>query len=178
MRSIGLLAAAAGIALTGALAHPQITSAQTAPADGQGPRGGMTHADFDALTDARIAGIQAGLKLNADQQKLWGPVEQALRGIAKTRAQRFEEFRAHRQGQRSERPDMMQMLEMRSERATQSADDLKSLTTALKPFWASLDDQQKKLLPLLMRPAGGRMQGWHRPRDGRQAPDQAVPAKP
>jgi hypothetical protein len=58
----------------------------------------MTSEDFSSLTDARIAGIQAGLKLTAEQQQLWAPVEQALRGMAATRTQRFEERRERRRG--------------------------------------------------------------------------------
>src|SRR5215203_3430582 len=36
----------------------------------RGPFQQITRADMDALTDARVAAIQAGLKLNAEQQKL------------------------------------------------------------------------------------------------------------
>src|SRR6187549_2050476 len=41
-----------------------------------------------ALLDARIAAIHAGLKLNADQEKLWPPVEAAVRDFAKLRIDR------------------------------------------------------------------------------------------
>jgi hypothetical protein len=146
----------------------------------------MTRADFDALTDARIAAIKAGLKLSAGQEGLWAPVEKALRDQSADRAQNFERMRerrdARRQGGPRERPDMMQMLERRSEWTSQRADNLKALTDAMKPFWASLNDQQKKLLPILMRPEGGGPRHWHRhgdrrgpggpggPRPGPQAP--------
>ena len=160
MNPFAVLTAASAIALASAVAY-----AQPAPSTptGDQARGApmMTRADLDSLTDARIAGIQAGLKLTADQQKLWPPVEQALRDQAAGRAQRMEEFRARR-GERRERPDMMTMLERRSAFETQQADGLKKLTDALKPLWASLDDNQKKLLPILMRPAAGSRMRQHR----------------
>jgi zinc resistance-associated protein len=166
MRSLALLAAASAIALTGAVAYAQPSPPPAGGAGpGAGPRSTMTRSDFDALTDARIAGIKAGLKLTTEQQALWTPVEQALRDMATTRAQRFEDMRQRREARQAgprERPDMMQMLEQRSEWASQSADSLKAMATAMKPFWASLNDQQKKLLPILMRPEGG---GPRRSRD-------------
>src|ERR1700738_2798097 len=44
--------------------------------------------DRAALTDARIAAVHAGLKLNADQERLWPPVETAVRDFAKQRIDR------------------------------------------------------------------------------------------
>src|SRR3977135_1123259 len=48
----------------------------------------MKPEDRAALTDARIAAVHAGLKLNADQEKLWPPVEAAVRDFAKMRTDR------------------------------------------------------------------------------------------
>ena len=44
--------------------------------------------DRAALVDARIAAVHAGLKLSADQEKLWPPVEAAVRDFAKLRIDR------------------------------------------------------------------------------------------
>src|SRR6202040_1129648 len=44
--------------------------------------------DRAALTDARIAAVHAGLKLNPDQEKLWPSVETAVRDFAKLRIDR------------------------------------------------------------------------------------------
>src|ERR1700741_2219284 len=41
--------------------------------------------DRAAFVDARIAAVHAGLKLTADQEKLWPPVEAAVRDFAKLR---------------------------------------------------------------------------------------------
>lgn len=141
------------IAGAGAFAWAQSPPSGPGDQDGGPRRAPFSQADFDALTDARIAAIQAGLKLNPEQQKLWGPVEQALRANSTERAKRMEERRAA--GDRNQpRPDLMQRLDRRAEAATQNAQQLTALSTAMKPFWASLDENQKRLLPVLMRPSG------------------------
>src|SRR2546430_15916050 len=48
----------------------------------------MNPEDRAAFVDARIAAVHAGLKLNADQDKLWPPVETAVRELAKLRIDR------------------------------------------------------------------------------------------
>src|ERR1017187_10440881 len=48
----------------------------------------MSPEDRAAFTDARIAAVHAGLKLNSDQEKLWPPVEAAVRDFAKLRIDR------------------------------------------------------------------------------------------
>src|ERR1700724_2438109 len=50
--------------------------------------GQMNPEDKAALVDARIAAVKAGLKLNPDQEKLWPPVETAVRDFAKLRIDR------------------------------------------------------------------------------------------
>src|ERR1700709_1459536 len=48
----------------------------------------MSSEDRTAFADARIAAVKAGLKLNPDQEKLWPPVESAVRDFAKLRIDR------------------------------------------------------------------------------------------
>src|ERR1700710_1787032 len=48
----------------------------------------MSSEDRAAFADARIAAVKAGLKLNADQEKLWPPVASAVRDFAKLRMDR------------------------------------------------------------------------------------------
>src|SRR3954464_3818450 len=48
----------------------------------------MAPEDRAAFVDARIAAVHAGLKLNADQEKLWPPVEASVRDFAKLRSDR------------------------------------------------------------------------------------------
>jgi hypothetical protein len=124
----------------------------------------MNRADFNALTDAWIAAIQAGLKLTPEQQRLWGPVESALRAQAAARADRFEQRRRMMAERRDDRGsmdrdlDITQRLDRRAEwtsrfaqRATEAAQRATALSSAMKPFYASLDENQKRLLPVLLR---------------------------
>ncbi len=197
MKALATLTAASVLTLVGAAAiaqqaappsaAPNAPAATTAPASG--PRGPMGRADLDAMTDARLAGIQAGLKLNDEQRRLWGPVEQALRAEMAERAERLaeraerREERAERREERQERRaegrqagaavaprdrvDFMERIERRAERASEQAERLRNMTAAMKPFWASLDEQQRRLLPRLVRDARedrGRRDGrGHRP---------------
>ena len=157
------------------------TPPAAAPAAERPVRGpGMSRADFDALTDAWIAAIQAGLKLNPEQQRLWTPVEEALRAQAAERANRFEERRRMMAERRDDRGgadrdgDITQRLERRAEwasrraqRATENAQRMTALSNAMKPFYASLDENQKRLLPVLLRRhEDGRRMGAYGRRDG------------
>ncbi len=171
MRLVATLAAAGTLALAATAVFAQQlppSAPQAAPAPQASPdgrRGPLSGADIEALTDARIAGIQAGLRLTPEQQRLWGPVEQALRGQAAMRAKRMEERRAA--GAPGERPDLMQRLDRQAERVKERSDALQSLTTAMRPLWASLSEDQKRRLPLLLRTARvddrrGRMADHHR----------------
>ena len=171
MKRFATLAAATVMTLTGVAAVAQTAiPPQTQPTLEQAPqaqgdsarRPRLNQADFDALTDARIAGIQAGLKLNADQQRLWAPVEQAMRAMAAERSRRYEEFRQRREAGQQQRLDLAERLEQQAQRQTANAQRLTELANAVKPFYASLEENQKRLLPVLMRQGregrrGGRM---------------------
>src|SRR6266436_2681164 len=66
----------------------------------------MSPEDRAAFTDARIAAVKAGLKLTPDQEKLWPPVEAAVRDFAKLRIDRANaRMNAERDSQDSQKPD-------------------------------------------------------------------------
>ena len=165
MKPLATLAAASILAMGGAAAVAQTTPPAQPPGAPEQPasRGpGLTRSEMDSLTNARIAAIRAGLNLNADQQRLFAPLEQALRAMATERADRMEERReTGRGGQSTGRLDLSQRLEQQAERATRTAQNLTALSNAMKPFYASLDDSQKRLLPMLMRPGGRMGMGRH-----------------
>jgi hypothetical protein len=160
MKPVATLAAVSLLALGGAAAVAQPAPPPAPPPGATAPDGGpdrgpaFTRAELDSLTNARIAGIKAGLALTPDQQRLFEPVEQALRTMATNRAERMEGFRRNA-GTPPPRLDLSQRLELQAERATRAAQSLTTLSSAVKPFYASLDDSQKKLLPMLMRRGGG-----------------------
>jgi zinc resistance-associated protein len=117
-------------------------------------------ADIKAFTDARIAGLKAGLALTPDQEKSWPPVEQAIRDMAQARQARVQQWREQR---RSE--DTIGKLRARADAMTQRAVELKKLADAAEPLYRSLTEEQKHRLRFLMRGmmahhGGGHRHGW------------------
>jgi hypothetical protein len=114
--------------------------------------------DVTAYGDARIAALKAGLKLTAEQEKLWPPLEKAMRDMAKQRSDRFA-ARAS-----AERPkDPVARLKLRAERMEQTGASLKAVADAAAPLYASLDDAQKKRFRVMAHFEGRRFaQGYGR----------------
>jgi len=171
MKTIATLATAAAILAgigTYAFAQAQAPAAPpAAQAQGQA-RPGLSQDDFNRLVDARVASIKAGLKLNADQEKLWGPVETAIRNAASQRYARMEQFRQNRDQFRS--MDFMQRFEQRSTLMSERAQTSASIATALRPLWNTFSEDQKRIAPRLMRQAMNDGMGWG-PRGGRRGHD-------
>ena len=146
MKTIATIALAALLAGSGTYALAQQTPAPDAPAASQDQgrqdrRPRLSQDDFNRLVDARIASIKAGLKLTADQERLWGPVENAIRTAATERFTRFEQRPTREQRQSM---DFMQRLERRSSTMTERAQRSAAVTTALRPLWDSLTEDQKR----------------------------------
>ena len=136
----------------------------------QRPR--LSAEDRAALTDARIAGLKAGLKLTPAQEKSWPAVEAALRDRAKLRAERFDQFQKMREQRRtdpSQRGDVLERMRSRADSMATSAASMKKLADALDPLYKSLDDGQKQRFALLYR-GGGEGGGRHHFFRGFQGP--------
>src|SRR5437870_3706171 len=125
----------------------------------------MNPEDRAAFTDARIAAVHAGLKLTADQEKLWPPVEAAVKEFAKLRIDRanarmnaMRDDDRDRQGPR----DPVARLRERADAMGATAAALKKIADAADPLYKTLDDGQKRRLAILTRMEGrfGRG-GWH-----------------
>jgi hypothetical protein len=128
----------------------------------QGPRGRITAEDAQALVDARLAGVKAGLKLTVDQEKNWPAAEAAFRDLAKERIARMQERRENRQARRADKTpphqrDGIEMLRKRADILAARAAGLKRFADAAEPLYKSLDEAQKRRLHVLAR--GLRAQG-------------------
>jgi len=145
---------AAVVALTLGGAGLALAQQQTAP---QGPR--FNAEDVAAMTDARIAGLKAGLKLNAEQEKNWPAVETALRDLAKQRADRRQSRR--NSGDAAPARDAIARLRDGASYMNMRADSLKKLADAADPLYKSLDDGQKRRFGMLLRMNGGMGGGRH-----------------
>lgn len=128
----------------------------------------MSPEDRAAFADARIAAVHAGLKLNADQEKLWPPVEAAVRDFAKLRIDRANARMNARpdESQDQQKPaDPVARLRERAEAMAMSAAAMKKIADAADPLYKTLDDGQKRRLAILTRMdgrfgAGGRHHGF------------------
>jgi hypothetical protein len=121
--------------------------------------------DRAAFTDARIAAVHAGLKLTPDEEKLWPPVEAAVRDFAKMRIERANaRMKAQEGSDDAQKPDdPVARLRGRADNMATSAAALKKIADSADPLYKTLDDGQKRRLKILThmeRGFGG--EGWHR----------------
>ena len=129
----------------------------------------MNPEDRAAFADARIAAVHAGLKLTADQEKLWPPVETAVREFAKLRIDRANARMNAPQGDVSQQKpdDPLARLRERADNMATSAAAMKKIADAADPLYKTLDEGQKRRLAVLThmdRRFGGRGEGWRQRR--------------
>ncbi len=129
-----------------------------------GPMRMMSSEDRAAFVDARIAAVHAGLKLNADQEKLWPPVEAAVRDFAKLRMDRAN---ARMDAGKNDNADAqtadnpVARLRERADNMATSASTLKKIADAADPLYKTLDDGQKRRLAVLTHMEHGfGPEGW------------------
>jgi len=110
----------------------------------------MTAEDRQAFSDARIAAVHAGLKLTADQEKLWPQVEGAVRDFAKLRIDRANARMGSQDEPRDRQSDdPVSRLRARADDMAASAAAMKKIADAADPLYKTLDDAQKRRLAIL-----------------------------
>jgi hypothetical protein len=125
----------------------------------------MSAEDRAAFADARIAAVHAGLKLTPDQEKLWPPVETAVKEFAKLRIDRanarMNAMRDDTRDRQQTPDDPVARLRERAETMGTTAAALKKIADAADPLYKTLDDGQKRRLAILTHMEGrfGR-EGW------------------
>lgn len=148
----------------------------------------MSMEDRAAFVDAKIASVKAGLMLTPDQEKLWPPVETAVRDFAKQRIAFANARASERDARRAARDqkgtsdsasgdkaaadqsrDPVARLRERADRMAETATGLKKIADAADPLYKTLDEGQKRRLSMLTRMGGHH--GWRghefgRDRDG------------
>jgi hypothetical protein len=133
--------------------------------------------DRAALLDARIAAVHAGLKLTPDQDKLWPPVESAVRDFAKLRMDHKTARLKAREDAKDQQspPDPVARLRQRADDMAATSQALMKIADAADPLYKTLDDGQKRRLALLTHHGRFGGPGWrHRwmehERDGGPGP--------
>jgi hypothetical protein len=113
--------------------------------------------DRVALADARIAAVKTGLKLNPDQEKLWPPVEAAVRDFAKLRIDRANARMNAKpdDSQDAQKPDdPVARLRGRADTMATMAAAMMKIADAADPLYKTLDDGQKRRLAILTHMGG------------------------
>lgn len=154
-----------------------VVAGAAAQAENPPPARWMQHraADHEALLNAKLAGLKAGLNLNPDQEKLWGPFEAAVRDAAQLRMQHMKERMQMMRGmgelemgeeEQGQPGSPVDRLDAMAVRMAEAAAAIKNIAEAAKPLYASLDDNQKRLFGMLGREmmmlghGHGGMMGW------------------
>lgn len=114
-------------------------------------------ADRAAFFDAHLAAVHTGLTLTPDQEKLWPALDQAIRGVAKMRMSFHDAWVARRQaweeGHRAGMENPVAALKAISDRMLERGKVLGALADAAAPLYASLSEDQKRRLPVLLMDA-------------------------
>ena len=139
----------AGLALAGAVAARDGEDGPPRRWGGHGNR--LSPEDRAAFAEARIAALHAGLRLTADQEKLWPPVETAMRDLARLRRERMAK-RGERKRMDEDAPAALRAM---ADDATARGAALGKLADASGPLYATLDADQKRRAMILARPMGG-----------------------
>ena len=143
------MTALAVLTASASLGHAQVRSAGP-----DSPR--ITAADLNAMTDARVAILKSTLQLTPDQEKFWGPIEEAIRARAKDRQTRLESITTGLAARADQSPierlrdrNPVEFMNRRADALAQRAADLKKLAAAWQPLYQTLSADQKRRLGML-----------------------------
>jgi hypothetical protein len=116
----------------------------------------LNAADRNNLTDMRIDLVKAALQLTPDQEKLWPPVETAIRARAedrKARVAKIQETVGRRVDENRvealRNRDPIAFLQRRSEALAQRSADLDKLAEAWQPLYKTLSPEQRQRMAAL-----------------------------
>ncbi|MCX7325812.1 MAG: Spy/CpxP family protein refolding chaperone [Hyphomicrobiales bacterium] len=152
------IVAATGLTLFGAAAYAQTPAA---PGPGDRPRAEQRMdrmerraSRMEERMNRRVEALKSELKLTPAQEALWAPVQAQLGKMQ-------QERRAFREssGQRFRSAELPDRLDMMSERAARGATNMRELSAAMKPLWATLDSSQKDIVRRAMPGGRGRDRG-------------------
>jgi zinc resistance-associated protein len=102
--------------------------------------------DIVAFSEARMAALHAAIGLNADQEKLWPPLEEALHNLGKMRADRIS---TTREQQPFSNP--AQQLRRQADALALRHSALIRFADTLEPLYQSFNDEQKRQFAKLAR---------------------------
>lgn len=124
---------------------------------GVGGRGVVSESDLKDLTERRIEVVRNTLQLTAEQEKYWGPIEEAIRSRAKGRQARLADVSA-RFAKLQESgpiailsdPNPIEFLNVRAKRLAERAAEAKKVADAWQPLYQTLKVDQKRRLAFVL----------------------------
>ena len=122
--------------------------------EGRGYGRNLSEQDRTAFFAAHLAAVRAGLLLTPDQDKLWPPLETAVRDAARQRQEWRD--RLQKEGDLASPIDAMRR---RAEMSSARGETLKRIADAAAPLYGSLSDDQKRRLGMLAHGRMGAMMG-------------------
>ena len=131
---LGTLAAAAAAAALSASGFA--ITAVAAQSDQQPTHAELVQRWAEAALDAQLKGMKTSLRLSADQEKLWGPFESAVKDGAKARLVALQK-------EQGDSLSPMDRLNATADRLAESTANLNKIVEAAKPLYESLDDARK-----------------------------------
>ena len=116
----------------------------------------LTASERNTLTDMRVDLVKAALQLTPEQEKLWPPVESAIRANAEDRRARIAKIQ-ETVGVRGDRSradvlrnrDPIAFLQRRSQALAQRSADLDRLAEAWQPLYQTLNPEQRQRMAAL-----------------------------
>ncbi|MFO1147582.1 MAG: Spy/CpxP family protein refolding chaperone [Alsobacter sp.] len=147
-----LPAAAIAVALFG-LGQAQAQTAPSAPAQPEQIQIIELHTaqDAAAVLDARLAALKTVIGMTAEQEKLWAPLDAAVRQVARNAADR----RLQREGA-AQPQDFVDILVRSADAEAARVADVKAVSAALKPLVVSLSEAQRRRIPAFLGMREGR----------------------
>jgi hypothetical protein len=138
------------------LAASSIANAQSAQTSSPSTPERLNATDRNTLTDMRVDLVKAALQLTPDQEKLWPPVESAIRANAEDRRARIAKIQetVGIRGDKS-RADVLRnrdpiaFLQRRSEALAQRSANLDKLAEAWQPLYNTMSQEQRQRMAAL-----------------------------
>jgi len=138
------LAAIAFLMTTSSLAYTAETSSNTTSTVGMRT---PSAADLNNLTELRVNLVKAALQLTPEQEKLWPPLEEAMRTRSKNRLARLERVAELRDNDPLDAigdRNPVELMQRRADQLIQRGTDLKRVADAWQPLFKTLSQDQKK----------------------------------
>jgi LTXXQ motif family protein len=138
------------------LAASSIANAQSSQTSSPATPERLNATELNTLTDMRVDLVKAALQLTPEQEKLWPPVESAIRANAEDRRARIAKIQ-ETVGVRGDRSradvlrnrDPIAFLQRRSQALAQRSADLDRLAEAWQPLYQTLNPEQRQRMAAL-----------------------------